>query len=287
MSDQITTARSLEFTTRVQHLLQQRGSRTRSAVTEGSHTGKQAVPVDQIGLVTAQKKAGRHADLPEIEVPHARRWVTPQTYHFRDFIDNPDTLRQLWAPNNQYAVAFANALGRAMDDEIITALNATSTTGETGTGTEAFPAANILGTVTVGMTVTKLRQAMEFFRSSEVDVENEEMYCLLASDQIEDLQNETQMISLDYNSNRVLVDGKLTSFMGFNFIHSERLNTDSNSDRQVLCFAKSGIHLGIWEDIRTPIDWLPEKQSWQIAGVGDFGATRLELNKVVELPCSE
>ena len=286
MSDQITTARSLEFTTRVQHLLQQRGSRFRTAVMEGSHTGKQAVPVDQIGLVTAVLKTGRHADLPTVEVPHARRWVTPRTYQFRDFIDNPDTLRQLWSPNNQYAVSFANALGRAMDDEIITALNATATTGETATGTETFPAANIIGTVTVGMTVTKLRQAMEFFRSNEVS-DDEEFYCAMASDQIEDLMNETQVISLDYNTNRVLVDGKLTPFMGFNFIHSERLNTDSNSDRQVLCWAKSGMHLGVWENIKTPIDWIPEKQAWQVAGVGDFGATRLELNKVVELPCSE
>ncbi len=286
MSNNITEARSLEFTTMVDDLLQQKGSRLREAVEEGSHTGKQAVPVDQIGLVTAVKKAGRHADLPTIEVPHARRWVTPQTYQFRDFIDRPDTLRMLWDPKSRYARAFANALGRAMDDEIITAMNATSTTGETGSGTEAFASAQSIGTVTDGMTVTKLRQAAELFRANEVEVDDETMYCVMASDQIEDLMNETQVVSIDYNTNRVLVDGRLTSFMGFNFIHSERLGLNG-ADRAVLCWAKSGVHLGMWEDIKTPIDWLPEKQAWQVAGIGDFGATRLELEKVIELPCSE
>ena len=51
MSNQIEEARSLEFTTMVQDLVQQKGSRFRAGCDEGTHTGKQAVPVDQIGLV--------------------------------------------------------------------------------------------------------------------------------------------------------------------------------------------------------------------------------------------
>lgn len=281
MSNNITTARSQEFTTRVEHLVQQKGSRLRMAVETGSHTGKQAVPVDQIGLVTAVKKQGRHADLPTVEVPHARRWVIPAIYQFRDFIDNPDTLRMLWEPNNRYARAFANALGRAMDDEIITAADATSTTGETGSGTETFTGQEI-ASGSVGLTVDKLRQTQEAFLSNEVD-DDEEFYFVLASDQIQDLMEETQVISIDYNSNKVLVDGKLKPFMGFNFIHSERLA----SGRNCLAWAKSGMYLGLWEDIRTPIDWLPEKQAWQVAGCLDVGATRLELEKVVRVVCSE
>lgn len=286
MSNQITTARSQEFTTRVEHLVQQMGSRLRDCVETGSHTGKQAVPVDQIGIVEAVKKQARHADLPTVEVPHARRWVIPSIYQFRDFIDNPDTLRMLWEPNNRYARAFAYALGRAMDDEIIEAFDATSTTGETGSGTETFQNQSV-GTVTLGMTVTKLRQAMESFRSDEVDTDNEELFCVLASDQIEDLMSETQVISFDYNTDKVLVDGRLTSFGGFNFKHSERLGVDSNSDRKVFMWARSGMYLGLWEDIRTPIDWIAEKQAWQVAGCGDFGSTRLQLEKVVIAPCSE
>ena len=285
MSTQITTARSQEFTTRVEHLVQQVGSRLRECVETGSHTGKQAVPVDQIGTVTAVVKQGRHADLPTVEVPHARRWVLPTTYQFRDFIDNPDTLRMLWEPNNRYARAFANALGRAVDDEIITAFDASSTTGEAGSGSESFASSQEIGTATLGMTVTKLRQAMETFRAAEVS-DDEEFYCVMASDQIEDLMSETQVVSFDYNSNKVLVDGKITGFMGFNFKHSERLGT-SGGDRKVMAWAKSGMYLGLWEDMKTPIDWLPEKQSWQVAGTLDCGATRLELQKVVRLLCSE
>jgi hypothetical protein len=47
------------------------------------------------------------------------------------------------------------------------------------------------------------------------------------------------------------------------------------------------MYLGMWSDIKTPIDWLPEKQSWQIAVTAFFGATRLENGRVIQIDCVE
>ena len=53
-------------------------------------------------------------------------------YEYADLIDNQDKVRTLIDPTSSYAIAAAYALGRAVDDEIITAVTGTAYTGETG-----------------------------------------------------------------------------------------------------------------------------------------------------------
>lgn len=287
MSDQITTARAEQFQARVQHLLQQKASRLRRAVMEQKYTGsKRQVAVDQVGLVTAVQKAGRHADLPTVEVPHARRWVTPITYEFRDFVDSPDQMRMLWDPRSEYAKSFASALGRAMDEAIVSAFFGTSVTGEDASGTETFDTTNFsIANGGVDLTVAKLLTAREKLMGAENDPDDD-YFIAVTSKQFESLLNETQLTSGDYNTVKALVEGSIGKFVGFTFIHCERVGL-SGTDRAVPAWVRSGIHLGVLNDIRTPIDWLPEKQAWQIAGVADFGATRTQQGKVVRILCTE
>ena len=75
--------------------------------------------------------------------------------------------------------------------------------------------------------------------------------------------------------------------MGFNFIDSQRLALTS-TNRTVITWAKSGLHLGIWNDINVEIADRPDKShSTQVYVKGTFGATRVEEEKVVAITCSE
>jgi len=113
------------------------------------------------------------------------------------------------------------------------------------------------------------------------------MFCAIGAQQHDDLLGQTQAISLDFTTKPVLVDGRIKSFMGFNFVDSQRLAL-SGTDRTVVCWAKSGLHLGIWDDIDVQIDKRPDKSnSTQVYVKGTFGATRLEEEKVVAITCSE
>lgn len=291
MSDQITVARVLQFNARVQHLLQQKGSKFRKAVREGTHTGKSASVVDQVGTVSLLEKQGRHQDLPTVAVPFARRWVNPTPFAMRDFIDRTDMLRMLWDPKSDYAESFAMAAGRKIDDVIISAFNATSAVGESGTGTEAFDTTNFqIVHGSVGLTIGKLRAIRERMRNAEVDLENEELWMAIGPQQENNLLAETVITSRDYNASRdgtpVLKDGRLGSFLGFNFIITTRLPKASTT-RSCFAWVKSGMYLGMWDDVKTPVDWLPEKQSWQVACTADFGATRIEQGRVVEAQATE
>ena len=100
MSFQVTTAFVQQYSTNVQLLLQQRGSRLRDCVTVGSYTGKAAKAVEQIGEVTAQARTSRHADTPLISTPHDARWVHPTDYEWADMIDDQDKLRMLIDPTS-------------------------------------------------------------------------------------------------------------------------------------------------------------------------------------------
>jgi hypothetical protein len=291
MSTQINVAFVEQYRANVEHLLQEKGSKLRKAVMTSTHNGKGAVAVEQFGAVSAVKRTTRHADTPRIDVPQARRWVFPVDYEWADLVDDQDKLRMLIDPTSPYAEAGAMAMGRAIDDEIITAAFATSLVGENGTTSEAFGAGPSGETVTIGtgtgMTVQKLRLAKKLLMENFVDIDSDPLFVAMSAEQIDDLLSETQTTSLDYNTRPVLVDGKITAFMGFNFIHTERLGTTAG-ERRCIAWAKSGIHLGIWGDVRSQIADRPDKShATQVYCSVTIGATRTQNGKVIEILCTE
>jgi hypothetical protein len=287
MSNEILDWSVIDYKSTVEHLLQQRGSKFRSTVMEDSYNGKAGAAVNQIGAVNAQLKTTRHSDTPLIETPHDKRWVYPSDYEWADLIDDQDKLRIIADPTSPYAINGAMALGRAMDDVIISAATGTAKTGEDGTVSTAFPSAQTAGTTAGGLTIAKLREAMQLLIAAEVDVDNEELYCAIGAQQHDDLLGQTQAVSLDFTTKPVLVDGRIKSFMGFNFIDSQRLAL-SGTDRTAVCWAKSGLHLGLWNDINARITERDDKSySTQVYLKATFGATRVEEKKVVAITCSE
>lgn len=291
MSDQISTAFVQQYTTNVGLLLQQRGSKLRDAVSVGSYTGKAAKAVEQIGSVTAQARTSRHSDTPLISTPHDARWVFPTDYEWADLIDDQDKLRMLIDPTSPYAINGAYALGRAMDQLIISAALGTAKTGENGTTNTTFPTATqqiTVGGTPTGLTVAKLRAAKKILLANEVDVEMDPLYIAVTAKQLDDLLGTTEVTSSDYNTVKALVQGQVDTFMGFKFIHTELLGVDGSDDRRVIAWAKSGIHLGMWNDINSKIDQRADKSyATQVYVKGTFGATRTEEKKVVEILCSE
>ena len=288
MSFQVTTAFVQQYSTNVQLLLQQRGSRLRDCVTVGSYTGKAAKAVEQIGEVTAQARTSRHADTPLISTPHDARWVHPTDYEWADMIDDQDKLRMLIDPTSPYAMNGAYALGRAMDSLIITAALGAALTGENGSTSTAFDTANqqiVVGAT--GLTIAKLRAAKKILMTNEVDVMADPLYIAVTAVQLDELLGTTEVTSSDYNTVKTLVSGDIDTFLGFKFIQCERLGTDGSGDRRCIAWAKSGMHLGMWNDITTKISERADKSyATQVYVKGTFGATRTEEKKVVEIICN-
>lgn len=317
MSFQVTTAFVQQYSTNIAMLLQQEGSRLRGSVQEFAFTGKAASMMEQFGSVTPVRNQGRHTDTPLISTPQDKRWIYPNDYDWADLIDDQDRLRMLIDPAGPYTKAGVYSLGRAIDDEIISGFFNSNNTGENGTtatGTlyaynsnSQSVAATTGSSSASGLNVAKLRAAKKILLQAEVDVDNDPLYMAITAKQHDDLLNEAQAINLDYTDKPVLVEGRIMRFMGFNFLHSERIpgganfntaintaitsgssdgNYTTGSRWMVPFWAKSGMALGLWNDIQASVDRRPDKRnSWQVYVTGTFGGARVEEKRCGLINC--
>ena len=244
MSVHVTTSFVKQFSANVQLLVQQMGSRLRNTVT--LETGKvgEEVFMDRIESVAAQRVNTRHADSPLMSTPHDRRKVTPSDFDWGDMIDNPDKLRMLIDPASAYSANAAMAMGRAMDETIISALagNAKSdaSAGTSNADTSvALPAGqkiaitdttfdvdgNSGSSTSLGLTVGKLINARKILGANDADDYDvngsSNLFLVVDSAQLGKLLTSTKVNSADYNEVRALVAGDLNQYMGFNIIRTE------------------------------------------------------------------
>lgn len=307
MSTNLTTLYVNQYSTNIMLLLQQKGSKIRGAVMEGTHVGNQASPVDQVGSVEANKVTTRFAPIVRTDASLDRRWVVPQDYSLAQFIDNFDKLRILIDPQSSYVQNSVYALGRRIDDEIITAFFGNALTGTTAGTTTTFATGGVGGggttilvnqeaTPNTGLTVAKLRAGRKTLMKNFVDLDSDPLICVIAASQHDDLYRETQIINTDYNvspSGKPVLseDGLMRRFLGINFIHCERLVNsgylDTNGYAQVPLFARSGMYLGVWGDILTSVDRRVDLEGlpWQVYARGTFGGTRIEEKRMVKILC--
>jgi hypothetical protein len=295
MSDNVPTHYAQQYASTIELLLQQRGSRLRDSVTPHSIRGaKAASVVDQIGKVEATKRTTRYPALTPADTPTDRPWVYPSDYDWNDMLDSIDKLRMLTDPTSTYAINGTYAMGRAQDKEIISAFFGDRKSGENGGTTTTFPAGqqvavNYGASGNVGLTVAKLREAKRLLMAAEVDIETDPLTLPVTAKQHDNLLAEIQVISLDFNEKPVLTEGLITRFLGFNLKHTELLSTDASTYRRIPAYARSGMHLAIWNDITTDISQRKDLAGLpiQVYVFGTFGATRSEEKKVVEIKCAE
>lgn len=302
MSINIPTWYVQQYANNIQLLLQQHGSVLRPYVNWGTYTGKQGSPVEQIGAVTAQRVTTRFAPMPRVDATMDRRWVFPNDYDLPQLIDSFDKLRLIVDPTSSYTMNGLYAMGRALDDEIIAAFSGTAKTGETGSTSTTF---GTVTTATTGnnvavafgaaaacnMNVAKLREAKRRLLFNLVDTSLDQISVVMTSKEHDALLGEVQVVSTDFNDKPVLVEGKVTRFLGMNIITSERLTTGTDdaagTSTQCFAFAKSGMHGGMWNDISSSVSKRNDLRGepYQVYNFGTFGATRLEENKIVRIWC--
>jgi hypothetical protein len=286
MSTQITTAFVEQYSSNIQMLSQQKGSILRDKVRLESVTGKNAF-FDQVGSVTATVRSSRHSDTPQADTPHSRRRVSLVDYEFADLIDDLDKVRMLVDPTSTYALAAAYAMGRAMDDAIISAATGSSDTGVAGGTAVALPAGQIIAEAgTTGMSIAKLREAKEIIDLADVDP-SLPRHIIVSPKQISDLLGTTEVTSSDFNTVKALAQGDINSFLGFNFIVSNRLAIAA-SKRACIAFVSDGIALAVGKDSTARIDERADKgYATQVYYSAAFGATRMEEDKVVKIEAYE
>jgi hypothetical protein len=278
-----------QYSANIALLLQQRGSKLRNAVMTGSHTGKQASPVDQVGKVEMQQVTTRFAPMGRVDAPTDRRWVFPSDYDLPQLIDTFDKLRLITDPSSSYVTNAVMAAGRQFDRLLCSAFTGTAKTGETGATSTSFTSGNEVDVAVGGanskLNVAKIKAVKKLMMANHIDFDTEQAYIGITAEDHAALLDEIQIISSDFNGQApVLRDGKIDSFLGFSFIHCELIETMLAGTNEVTLpvWVKSGMYLGIWDDIKNDVSQRKDLQGipWQLYTTMTAGATRLEENKV-------
>src|SRR5208282_2018209 len=132
--------------------------------------------------------------------------------------------------------AAAAGFGRTMDDQIMIQSTATAQTGVDASNlvAETFStaswqiAANFASSAAAGLTVQKLIETKRILRKAHAFGDanpnpDDPLTLIIGSQQEADLLNLIQIVSTEFNDKPVLTDGKITRFLDFDIVISERV----------------------------------------------------------------
>lgn len=283
---------SQQYQTNVELLLQQMGPKVMPTFSMMTATGKSAVAADQIGAVEADERTTRYDDITFADPVHTRPWVYPRTFDKAIALDSFDQMRMLSDPKSKYVMDVVAALGRKQDDEAIRAFFADRNVGETGSTSSSFPSAQQVG-VDVGGTgsplnVEKLQAGIQKLEEAEVDLDREQLFCIVTPRQKRALMNEIEVTSGDFFKGEVMRTRSMSGFLSINFITSNRLLLDGSSYQRIPLYVGSGMRFCQWDGVKTDVSQRKDKRGlpWQVYGEVTSGAVRVEDARVVEIKCT-
>lgn len=273
-----------QFSTNVHLLAEQRVSRLLPAVMREDVQGE-SWTVEITGGVSVNTINERHGDTPLNNTPQTRRWGFIADYDVADLIDKQDRVKMLIQLDSVYTMRHAGAMGRAIDDSIISALYATAVTGHAGAGTTAYDTANQqIASGSTGLTIDKLNRAKEKLDAAEVDEFYPRFFAATAR-QIRELLEDDKVTSQDFNTVKALVKGEIDTYLGFKFIRTERLGL-VGAERNCFAWAQPAIRFGMAMPPNTTASVRPDKRNAaQIYTCGSWGALRVEDAMVVSVLC--
>ena len=298
---------TVKFTNNMQLAVQQQQSKLAMHALQQAGSGEMTEVTNIVGSALPERISTRFQAINLKSGDFTRRWA-PRTEPYV-FVRGVDTIDQMEAGislQGAYTMTGAATLKRGKDMAFLEGYYGVNYTGKTGQTQVTFPAGNIVpvdfgAAAATGMNVDKLAEAQRIYRAGLVDVESEELFCALTSQQVRDLQREIEMTSRDFNQwdAPVLRDGKLTKLLGFNFIPMEFGNaasvgaevaalTLSGSNRRVPTWCLSGMAVVTWEEMFARVSEREDLNfALQVYARNCQTATRTEEAKCVQILCAE
>lgn len=191
-------------------------------------------------------------------------------------VDEIEDLTVNFSTKQELAMVVAMAIGRRSDQIIINALY-------------ADPGQTIVNGGT-NMSYAKLRQVVQYFEENAVPLE--ERFLAITGNMLRALLASDQMISRFYTSNDAVVSGTLNYrdvlSMNIRVIPSMTeggLPNVTGNIYAALAWHKMSTGMGIGQDLRTEINYLPRETSWFVNGLFYAGAIVIDNRGVFRIDC--
>lgn len=284
-----------QYGANIYQMAQQRVSKLRNLVSLEKMRGEVAY-FERVHPTAAVRRTSKYSDSPMIETKFDRRALHAFEYEWGDMLDWTDDLNLFIDPTSSITAAGAAGIGRVIDDVIIAeGFEGKAYEGKNGTTEVAFPTTQIVAITAggssgnQGMNLEKLRQARSLFGKADIDLDDPDnkLYLAITQEQEDDLLRTTEVTSADYNTVKALVNGTINSFMGFEFVKTQRL-TLTGTSRNCVAWCKSGIKLALPQEMVMKVTERSDKGfNWYAYAKLKVGCTRIEDTKVVHIPCEE
>ena len=249
--------------------------RLRTGVTASTHK------FPKIGSGVAQVRVPQ-TDVTPLNVTYSQATVTLTDYIAAEYSDIFNQAKVNFDERQELVQVVSKAIGRRSDQLIIDALAASST---------SLTVATSIGGAGTNMNMAKLREAARLLNTANVPAEDR--YMLIHASQLSNLLSETAVTSSDFNSVKALVQGDITTFMGFNFItigdrtEGGLTGGGSGSTRKVYAYHKMAVGMAESMGIRSEINYVPEKTSWLVSSMFSAGAVAIDAGGCVDITCTE
>lgn len=281
MSKQLADAAVAQFDGEVKHAYQGMGMlrptvRNRNGVVGSTHR------FPKMGKGTATPRISQ-TDVVPMNIAHTSATATLEDWNAPEYTDIFDQQKVNYSERQELATVIAGAIGRREDQLIIDAIDAASTT---------LTVSENIGGSNTGLNTTKLRRAMRLFDDQAAP--SGQRYFLGHAIGKEQLLGETEPTSGDFNTVRALVNGEITSFVGFQFMWMETrdeggLTLASNIRTNYAWhggpMGSVGMATGI--NFNTEVNYIADKTSWLANGLFTAGAVTIDALGVAEISTYE
>lgn len=260
MSINLSAVAVTEFDSMVKHAYANAGL-LKNAVTLRNNVVGDTYKFRRMGKGLANQKASS-ADVTPMNVGHEFKTATLANWNAPEFTDIFDAQEVNFDEKQELATTIAGALGRRCDQLVIDAMDASTPL------TTAVPAGG------TNLTIAKVNSAQVELRDQGVP--NTELFAVIEAGGLGGLLNDEKATSGDYQAIKALVSGEINTLVGFQFIiletRSEGGLTTAANIVDSWFFQRPSVGLAVGIDMKTEINYVPEKTSWLTNGMLKAGS---------------
>ena len=260
MSKTLSSVAVTEFDSMVKHAYQGTGL-LKPAVTIRNNVVGDTYKFRRMGKGLANQKSTSDLVTP-MNVAHEFKTATLTNWNAPEYTDIFDQADVNFDEKQELASTIAAAIGRRCDQLVIDALNGST------------PDAADIVHGGVSLTMAKIIAAQVSLRGQ--NVQNSNLYAAVNAAGLGGLLNDEKATSSDYQTVKALVSGDVNSLAGFQFIilgdrTEGGLSVTANTVDSWF-FQRDAVGLAIGIDMKTSVDWVPERTSYLCNGMLKAGS---------------
>jgi hypothetical protein len=271
MANTISTSFIAQYNAEVK-LAYQRGQTLRGTVRTADAIGSTYV-FQKIGKGSATTKA-RNGDVVPMNPTHATATATLYDRYAPEYIDNLDTMKQNIDERGALITTSVKALNRYADSQIVAILDA-------WTGTSVAAAAS-------GLTIGRIADGIYRKLFAEDVPDDGDTTVALGWKQYGELMQLQQFSGWEYVGDRkpFLRDSQAVRWMNCLWIPTSALSADSSGGVSCYAYHKTSIGHAIGQEIKTEINWIPQKVAWLVNSYLSMGAVQIDASGIAKIACT-